>query len=66
MNYSIAIVGGTGNAGRTTIDVLEKRKFPVETLYVIASKKSAGKTLVFKKKKLKLKVLSLLILIKRI
>ncbi len=57
MNYSIAIVGGTGNAGRTTIDVLEKRKFPVETLYIIASKKSAGKTLIFKKKKIKIESL---------
>ena len=42
MRANIAIVGSTGNAGRKTIEVLERRKFPVNILYLIASKKVLG------------------------
>ena len=52
MNF--AIIGATGNVGRKTIEVLEKSNIQINNLYLVASKKSAGKTLTFKKKKLKL------------
>ena len=51
MNF--AIVGATGNVGRKTIDILEKSKLKIDNLFLIASKKSAGKKISFKKKKIK-------------
>lgn len=51
MKYNIAIAGATGNVGRKIIEVLERRNFPLDNLYLLASKKSAGKEIVFKEKK---------------
>ncbi len=45
-----AIIGATGNVGRKIIEVLEKSNISVENLYLVASKKSAGQKLKFKKK----------------
>ena len=47
---NIAIVGATGNVGRKIIEVLEKKNFPVNNIHFVASSKSAGKKLKFKKK----------------
>jgi aspartate-semialdehyde dehydrogenase len=55
MNF--AIVGATGNVGRKTIDILEKSKIKIDSLFLVASKKSAGKTIIFKKKKIKIQTL---------
>jgi aspartate-semialdehyde dehydrogenase len=48
MNF--AIVGATGNVGRKTIDILEKSKLKINNLFLVASKKSAGKKISFKSK----------------
>ncbi|HJC99357.1 MAG TPA: aspartate-semialdehyde dehydrogenase [Candidatus Dwaynia gallinarum] len=50
MKYNVAIVGATGKVGRTFLEVLEKRNFPINNLYLYASKKSAGLKLNFKNK----------------
>jgi len=55
MNF--AIVGATGNVGRKTIDILEKSKLKIDNLFLVASKKSAGKKITFKKKKIKIEAL---------
>ena len=47
---NIAIVGATGNVGRKILEVLEKKNFPIEDLYFVASSKSAGSKLKFKGK----------------
>tara|TARA_X000001036_G_scaffold419405_1_gene439201 strand:- start:765 stop:1757 length:993 start_codon:yes stop_codon:yes gene_type:complete len=47
---NLAIIGATGNVGRKTIEVLEKSKLEIDNLFLVASKKSAGQKLVFKKK----------------
>ena len=47
---NIAVVGATGVVGSTFLKVLEERDFPFENIYMMASKKSAGKTLTFKGK----------------
>jgi len=52
MNF--AIVGATGNVGRKTIDILEKSKLRIDNLFLVASKKSSGKKISFKKKKIKI------------
>ena len=43
----IAVVGATGAAGRTTLRILEERKFPVRELRAFASERSVGKTVTF-------------------
>jgi len=50
MNF--AIIGATGNVGRKTIEVLEKSKIEIDNLFLVASEKSAGQKLVFKKKEI--------------
>jgi len=47
---NIAIVGATGNVGRKLIEVLEKKQFPIDELFLIASSKSVGKKINFKGK----------------
>ena len=49
MNF--AIVGATGNVGRKTIEILEKSKLKIDNLFLVASKRSEGKKISFKKKK---------------
>jgi aspartate-semialdehyde dehydrogenase len=49
---NIAIVGATGNVGRKIIEVLEKKNFSLDNLYLIASSKSAGSKITFKDKEL--------------
>ena len=50
MNF--AIIGATGNVGRKTIEVLEKSKIEINNLFLVASEKSAGQKLVFRKKEI--------------
>lgn len=45
---NVALVGVTGVVGSTFLKVLEKRDFPFNELYMMASAKSAGKTINFK------------------
>lgn len=44
---NIAIVGATGAVGETILAVLQERRFPIEKLYLLASEKSVGKTLLY-------------------
>ena len=44
---NIAIVGATGNVGRKLIEVLEKKKFPITEIFLVASSKSEGKKISF-------------------
>ena len=52
---NITIVGATGNVGRKIIEILEKKNFPVDTLFLVASSKSAGSKLRFKEKEIEVK-----------
>ena len=45
---NIAIVGATGNVGRKTLEVLEKKEFKIDNLYLVASSKSAGTKIKFR------------------
>jgi aspartate-semialdehyde dehydrogenase len=44
---NVAIVGATGAVGEAFLTVLAERKFPIKTLYPLASAKSVGKTVMF-------------------
>lgn len=46
-HLSVAVVGATGVVGRETLKVLEERQFPVGSLKLYASGRSAGSTLEF-------------------
>jgi aspartate-semialdehyde dehydrogenase len=45
---SVAVVGATGLVGRTMVQVLEERNFPIRKLALLASPRSAGSTLTFR------------------
>ena len=47
---NLAIVGATGNVGRKILEVLEKKEIPIDNIYLLASSKSVGKKIKFKKK----------------
>lgn len=48
--YNLAVVGATGLVGSTVVKILEERKFPIENIYFLASKRSAGKKIKFQNK----------------
>ncbi|MDU6507745.1 MAG: aspartate-semialdehyde dehydrogenase, partial [Staphylococcus sp.] len=50
--YNVAIVGATGNVGKKFLEILEERNFPLENLYLFASKRSAGSKVTFKGKEI--------------
>ena len=49
---NVAIVGATGNVGRKTLEILERKNLPIEELYLVASPRSAGQKVIFKGKEL--------------
>lgn len=51
--FDVAIVGATGAVGEALIEILEQRGFPVGELYLLASERSAGSSLKFKNKSIK-------------
>ncbi len=58
MGYRVAIVGATGEVGRTFLKVLEERNFPVDELVLFASERSEGQKLVFKGNEYEVRALS--------
>ena len=46
--YNVAVCGASGVVGRKIIEVLEERDFPIKTLSLFASSRSAGQTVEFK------------------
>ena len=52
MNF--AIIGASGNVGRKTVEILEKSKIKFDSLFLVASSKSAGKKIKFRNKEIKI------------
>ena len=48
--YNVAVVGATGLVGQEMMRTLERRKFPVKNIKLLASERSVGKKLKFKGK----------------
>ncbi len=46
--FNVAIVGATGAVGETLVEVLAERDFPIDNLYLLASERSAGSSVPFK------------------
>ena len=51
--FDVAVVGATGVVGEAMFEILSERKFPVGTVYALASERSVGKTVDFGGKQLK-------------
>ncbi|ARK30951.1 aspartate-semialdehyde dehydrogenase [Halalkalibacter krulwichiae] len=49
-NYHVAVVGATGAVGQQMLRTLEERDFPIASLKLLSSKRSAGKVVSFKGK----------------
>ena len=47
VGINIAVVGATGMVGTATLKILHERKFPIQNIYAVASKKSAGAKVFF-------------------
>ena len=47
-SYRVAVVGATGAVGNTMLQILEERGFPIASLKLLASHRSAGEILSFK------------------
>ena len=55
MGYKVAVVGATGNVGHEMLNILAERKFPVDEIHAIASRRSLGREVSFGDKVLKCK-----------
>ena len=45
---NVAVVGATGVVGEAMLGILEKRQFPINNIYPLASSRSAGNSVIFK------------------
>ncbi len=57
-SYNVAIMGATGAVGTELLELLEERNFPVKTLKLLASPRSAGKEITFKGEAIKVEAVS--------
>jgi len=57
-NYTVAVVGATGVVGKEMIETLEKRNFPVGKLVPLASERSAGSVVSFRRQEIDVEVLT--------
>ncbi len=53
MGYRVAVVGATGNVGREMMNVLADRKFPIDEIHAVASRRSLGTAVSFADRTLK-------------
>jgi len=53
--FEIAVIGATGSVGEALVQLLEEREFPVANLHLVASGESAGRSLSYKGKNLRVR-----------
>lgn len=56
--YNLAVVGATGAVGEAMLHILAQRKFPAKEVFALASERSAGKSIPFNGKTLKVEDLA--------
>ncbi len=56
--YRVAVAGATGAVGNEMIKMLESRNFPIESIKFLASERSAGKTIKYNGKDVKIELLT--------
>jgi len=55
--FNVAVAGATGAVGRSMIEILQERQFPVDQVHFLASKNSAGEKIDFNGKQVTVKEL---------
>jgi aspartate-semialdehyde dehydrogenase len=55
---NLGIVGATGMVGRTILEIMEERNFPIKNLYLFASHKSEGTVIEYNNRPYKVEVLN--------
>ncbi len=50
--YDVAVLGATGAVGKTMLEVLSQRKFPINNIYALSSERSAGTEVDFGRRQL--------------
>lgn len=53
--FAIAVVGATGSVGESLLQLFEERDFPVTDVHLLASSESAGRSLAFKGRNLRVR-----------
>lgn len=56
--FTVAVVGATGAVGQTMLSILQERRFPVGTLHLLASERSAGEQIEYDGRKITVQDLS--------
>jgi len=56
-SYAVAVVGATGAVGKEIVSILEEREFPIDTLQLFSSSRSAGTNVTFNDQALTVKAL---------
>jgi aspartate-semialdehyde dehydrogenase len=54
-SFDIAVIGATGTVGETLVQILEERDFPVANLHLLASTESAGHSVPFRGKNVRVR-----------
>ncbi|AIR91545.1 aspartate-semialdehyde dehydrogenase [Pseudomonas cremoricolorata] len=54
-SFNVAVVGATGSVGETLVQILEELAFPVATLHLLASMESAGSSVMFAGRKVRVR-----------
>jgi aspartate-semialdehyde dehydrogenase len=54
-SFDIAVIGATGTVGETLVQILEERDFPVANLHLLASSESAGHSVPFRGKNMRVR-----------
>jgi aspartate-semialdehyde dehydrogenase len=57
-SYNVAVVGATGIVGEVFLDILEKRPFPLGSLKLLASERSAGRKIRFGEQEIEVEALT--------
>ncbi|QMV61346.1 aspartate-semialdehyde dehydrogenase [Pseudomonas berkeleyensis] len=56
-SINIALIGATGSVGEALVELLEEREFPVKELHLLASSESAGQSLSFRGRQVRVRSL---------
>ncbi|RZI68442.1 MAG: N-acetyl-gamma-glutamyl-phosphate reductase, partial [Pseudomonas sp.] len=54
-SFDIAVIGATGTVGETIVQILEERDFPVGDLHLLASAESAGSSVPYRGKNVRVR-----------
>ncbi|WP_085722985.1 aspartate-semialdehyde dehydrogenase [Pseudomonas sp. R37(2017)] len=54
-SIDIAVIGATGTVGETLVQILEERDFPIGALHLLASSESAGSSVLFRGKNVRVR-----------